>query len=137
MRGVEIATKPPTASVRVPSTDGGGTRGRGPLEFLQALQDRLHLPYLVQRNFDVIYGTSSGAIIVAVFFALKWDIQECTQHFEMFAQGPRDAQHDGLWSWGNAPNSELLSRPSATHEPASSRSTTAYGQRFISPVRKN
>ncbi|KAH8194108.1 hypothetical protein TruAng_011729 [Truncatella angustata] len=78
--------KPPTASVRVLSIDGGGTRGRAPLEYLQALQDRLKLPYPVQRNFDMIYGTSSGAIIAAALVALDWDIAECTRYFQMFAR---------------------------------------------------
>lgn len=55
-----VRVKPPTATARVLSIDGGGTRGRAPLEFLQMLQDAIALPYPVQRHFDVIYGTSSG-----------------------------------------------------------------------------
>ncbi|KAH8193954.1 hypothetical protein TruAng_011877 [Truncatella angustata] len=97
--GAEVAMKPPTASVRVLSIDGGGTRGRAPLAFLQALQDRLQLPYLVQRNFDVIYGTSSGAIIAAVLFALDWNIEECTQYFEMFAR----VAFQPRWWWLRVP----------------------------------
>lgn len=58
--GLSVRVKPSTASVRVLSIDGGGTRGRVALESIQALQDRVGLPYPVQRNFDVIYGTSSG-----------------------------------------------------------------------------
>lgn len=58
--GLRIRVKPDTASIRVLSIDGGGTRGRIPLEFLQILQDSIGLPYPVQRNFDVVYGTSSG-----------------------------------------------------------------------------
>jgi hypothetical protein len=57
---VRIRVKPDTASVRVLSVDGGGARGRAPLEFIQVLQDSIGLPYPVQQNFDVIYGTSSG-----------------------------------------------------------------------------
>lgn len=66
--GAEFAIKPPTASVRVLSIDGGGTRGRAPLEYLQALQDQLRLPFPVQRNFDVIYGTSSGNMGTVLFY---------------------------------------------------------------------
>jgi len=56
-----VRVKPSTASIRVLSIDGGGTRGIIPLEFIRALEDRVALPhYSVQRNFDVIYGTSSG-----------------------------------------------------------------------------
>ncbi|KAI1839796.1 hypothetical protein JX266_013990, partial [Neoarthrinium moseri] len=76
------AVKPDTAGVRVLSIDGGGTRGRAPLEFLQALQDRLGLPYPLQRNFDLIYGTSSGAIIAAVLYAHNWRIEDCTKYFQ-------------------------------------------------------
>jgi hypothetical protein len=55
-----IRMKPPTTTTRVLSIDGGGTRGRAPLEFLRILQDAIALPFPVQQNFDVIYGTSSG-----------------------------------------------------------------------------
>lgn len=58
--GVRIRVKPDTATTRVLSIDGGGTRGRAPLEFLKMLQHSIALPYPVQRNFDVVYGTSSG-----------------------------------------------------------------------------
>lgn len=58
--GLRIRVKPDTATARVLSVDGGGTRGRIPLEFLQILQDSVGLPLPVQRNFDVVYGTSSG-----------------------------------------------------------------------------
>jgi hypothetical protein len=58
--GVAIKIKPKTATARVLSIDGGGSRGRVPLEFIQVLQDRIGLPYPVQENFDVAYGTSSG-----------------------------------------------------------------------------
>ena len=55
-----VRVRPATATTRVLSIDGGGTRGRAPLEFLQVLQDAVALPYPVQQNFDVIFGTSSG-----------------------------------------------------------------------------
>lgn len=52
--------KPPTASVRLLTIDGGGTRGVVPLVFLQALEERIGLPYPVQENFDLAFGTSIG-----------------------------------------------------------------------------
>lgn len=55
-----MSIKPPTASVRVLSLDGGGSRGRVPLVFLKEIQDAIGLPYPVQQNFDVVFGTSSG-----------------------------------------------------------------------------
>ena len=57
---VRIRVKPDTATVRVLSIDGGGTRGRAPLEFLRMLQHCIALPCSVQRHFDIVYGTSSG-----------------------------------------------------------------------------
>ncbi|KAH0566425.1 hypothetical protein GP486_000173 [Trichoglossum hirsutum] len=57
---VVVKLKPPTAGVRVLSIDGGGVRGVVPLQSLQLLQDRIGLPYPVQDNFDIAYGTSSG-----------------------------------------------------------------------------
>lgn len=58
--GLRIRVKPDTATTRILSIDGGGARGCIPLEFLQVLQNSIGLPYPVQRNFDVVYGTSSG-----------------------------------------------------------------------------
>lgn len=68
MVDTQIKVKPDTASVRVLSIDGGGTRGRAPLEFVRVLQDRLRLPCPVQHHFDVVYGTSSGKLLGG----LKW-----------------------------------------------------------------
>lgn len=57
---VTIKVKPPTATVRLLSIDGGGARGIIPLVFLQALEEKIGLPYPVQENFHYIIGTSSG-----------------------------------------------------------------------------
>jgi len=57
-----VRIKPDTATARVLSIDGGGTRGRAPPEFLRVLQHAVALPIPVQRNFDVVYGTSSGRV---------------------------------------------------------------------------
>lgn len=40
--------------------DGGGVRGIATLQYLKNLQERIGLPYPVQENFDLVYGTSSG-----------------------------------------------------------------------------
>lgn len=55
-----IGIKPDTATIRILSLDGGGTRARIPLGFLQEIQEEVGLPYPVQENFDMIFGTSSG-----------------------------------------------------------------------------
>lgn len=58
--GVSIKVKPPTATPRLLSIDGGGARGIIPLMVLQALEERIGLPYPVQGNFHFIFGTSVG-----------------------------------------------------------------------------
>jgi hypothetical protein len=58
--GVCIMAKPPTATLKLLSIDGGGARGVIPLVFLQALEEKIGLPYPVQENFHYIIGTSSG-----------------------------------------------------------------------------
>ena len=58
--GVTVKVKPPTATARLLSIDGGGVRGIMPLIFLQALEERIGLPYPVYGNFDFIFGTSAG-----------------------------------------------------------------------------
>jgi hypothetical protein len=55
-----IRIKADTADPCVLSIDGGGARGRGPLEFLRILEETIGLPFSVQRHFDVVFGTSSG-----------------------------------------------------------------------------
>ncbi|KID94906.1 patatin-like phospholipase, partial [Metarhizium majus ARSEF 297] len=64
--GIRIRFKPDTATVRVLCIDGGGTRACVPLRFLQELEARVGLPYPVQCNFDILFGTSS-ALARAVF----------------------------------------------------------------------
>jgi hypothetical protein len=48
--------------MRVINIDGGGTRGIVPLEYLDALQDILGLPYPIQEHFDYSIGTSTGKL---------------------------------------------------------------------------
>ncbi|PTB40407.1 hypothetical protein M441DRAFT_70208 [Trichoderma asperellum CBS 433.97] len=86
--GLRIRVKPDTATTRVLSIDGGGARGCIPLEFLQALQTSIGLPYPVQRNFDVVYGTSSGAMSTCALYFNGWPIEKCIKYFE---QSSREA----------------------------------------------
>lgn len=86
MPDIKIRIKPDTASIRVLSIDGGGTRGRIPLEFIRVLQDRLGLPCPVQRHFDIAYGTSSGAIIACALFLNGWSVEDGIASFENLAR---------------------------------------------------
>ncbi|KAL7783441.1 patatin-like phospholipase-like protein [Trichoderma ceciliae] len=99
--GFQIRVKPDTASVRVLSVDGGGTRARMPLAFLQEIQDYVGLPYPVQHNFDVIFGTSSGAISVCGLCINGWPLEDCIASSEALAKivfKPRDVSQLPL-SW--------------------------------------
>ncbi|KAI9146675.1 LOW QUALITY PROTEIN: Phospholipase A1 [Paramyrothecium foliicola] len=82
---VHIRVKPDTASPRVLSIDGGGTRGRAPLEFLRILQQAIALPYPIQRNFDIVFGTSSGAMSACALCINGWPVEKCITYFETAA----------------------------------------------------
>ncbi|OHE93902.1 hypothetical protein CORC01_10801 [Colletotrichum orchidophilum] len=80
---MQIRVKPDTASVRVLCIDGGGTRGKYPLKVLKQLEDDIGLPgHPVQQNFDVVFGTSSGAISAGALCINGWTVDECIARFE-------------------------------------------------------
>ncbi|KAK1991677.1 FabD/lysophospholipase-like protein [Colletotrichum falcatum] len=81
-----VRMKPDTATARVLCFDGGGTRGKYPLMLLKQLQDSIDLPnHPVQQNFDIIYGTSSGAITAGALCLNGWTVEECIASFESLA----------------------------------------------------
>lgn len=51
---------PPTCGIRFISIDGGGSKGIVPLEYLDAFEEVLGLPYPLQEHFDYGIGTSIG-----------------------------------------------------------------------------
>lgn len=63
LQGKTVKVKPDNAGVTALSIDGDDMRGIIPLQFLQVLQDRIGLPILVQENFDLAFGTSSGKYV--------------------------------------------------------------------------
>ncbi|KAJ9133184.1 FabD/lysophospholipase-like protein [Pleurostoma richardsiae] len=89
--GMSIRSWPPTAGFRVLSIDGGGARGRIPLEFIQVFQE--HLPYPVQENFDVVFGTSSGALVLLGLFINGWCVEDCIKCFERVAHLAFSSDH--------------------------------------------
>ncbi|KAK2024520.1 hypothetical protein LX32DRAFT_705335 [Colletotrichum zoysiae] len=81
--GMQIRLKPDTASPRVLCIDGGGTRGKYPLKLLKQLEDDVGLPgHPVQKNFDVVFGTSSGAISAGALCINGWTVDDCIARFE-------------------------------------------------------
>jgi len=61
---VTLNFKPPTATPRLLSIDGGGVRAIYTLIVLQALQELVGLPFPIYGNFDFIFGTSAGGSCV-------------------------------------------------------------------------
>ena len=114
---IEIGMRPDTASVRVLSIDGGGTRGIAPLVFIETLQECIGLPCPVQRHFDLIYGTSSGkfgwrlscffiliygcvgAITAAALWINGWSPSKCIASFENLAK----VAFQPRWWWPRLP----------------------------------
>jgi hypothetical protein len=97
--------KPPTATARLLSIDGGGARGIIPLVFLQALEEKIGLQYPVQENFHYAIGTSSGqssyekhgkcckklipfagGISVLVMYINGWSVEDCIDYFKRLAK---------------------------------------------------
>ncbi|KXJ84844.1 acyl transferase/acyl hydrolase/lysophospholipase [Microdochium bolleyi] len=81
-----FALWPKTAGVRVLSIDGGGICGRISLEFLRGLQDSIGLPIPVQSHFDLVFGTSAGAVIACALCVNGWEVDRCIVAFEELAK---------------------------------------------------
>lgn len=60
--------KPPTASVRILSIDGGNIHGVIPLEFLSLLQDLVSSACLIWDLFDFTIDTSSGKKLCVLIY---------------------------------------------------------------------
>ncbi len=104
-----IRIKPDTADARILSIDGGGIRGRGPLEFLRVLEEMIDLPVSVPRQFDVVFGTSSGrhfpgnlesivltksgAMTVCALCLNGWAEDRCVEYFELSSRLAFDTNH--------------------------------------------
>ncbi|KAM0209837.1 hypothetical protein ACHAQD_011014 [Fusarium lateritium] len=83
--GRRIRIRPDTATARVLSLDGGGVRAVVPLEFLRALEELVGLPCPIQRHFDVVFGTSSGALSACALYINGWTVDECIQYLDVLA----------------------------------------------------
>ena len=94
-----LQVKPILAGVRILSLDGGGVRGIIELQILKALQQRLgEIP--VQRFFDLIGGTSTGALIAVGLGMLDWTVDDCMTKFQQFsgtAFSPRMKSRVRMW----------------------------------------
>ncbi|KAL5324766.1 hypothetical protein ACEPPN_005883 [Leptodophora sp. 'Broadleaf-Isolate-01'] len=83
---VVVKVHPPTAGVGVLCIDGGGTRGVLPLKFIKRIKDRIGLIIPLQKFFKVVFGISSGGLIVMAMFINGWSIDESTESFKKLAK---------------------------------------------------
>ncbi|KAK4215467.1 acyl transferase/acyl hydrolase/lysophospholipase [Rhypophila decipiens] len=98
-----VRTHPREAGVRVLTLDGGGIRGITQLVILQELTRRLGgIP--IYSFFDLVVGTSVGAIIGAGFAKKGWDAEDVADRFRTmckiaFQKSTAGAIVDRLTSW--------------------------------------
>jgi predicted acylesterase/phospholipase RssA len=78
---------PPKDGLRVLSLDGGGSRGVIAIGALTRLQEELPEGVYVGDLFDVICGTSTGAIIAAAIVYLRMPLEELKKTYIELAQG--------------------------------------------------
>ncbi|KIW21912.1 uncharacterized protein PV07_12677 [Cladophialophora immunda] len=81
-----IYVKPTLSGHRILSIDGGGCRGIIPLTFLGELEQRLGIPGIAHRAFDIVFGTSSGGIDCVGVFHQGWSIRHCQTLFQSVAR---------------------------------------------------
>ncbi|KIV80057.1 hypothetical protein PV11_07587 [Exophiala sideris] len=80
-----ITFKPESAGVRVLSMDGGGVRGVLLLKTLLRLEQDLGGRLPIASFFDLVIGTSTGAIIGLGMVEMGWSVKFCLKKFEDFA----------------------------------------------------
>jgi len=69
--------------VRVLSLDGGGLRGLMTLKILDSIEQATGVP--TWKLFDLIIGTSVGAVIASALGVLKWSARKCMQLLQEMA----------------------------------------------------
>ena len=70
--------------IRVLSLDGGGTRGIMTIEMLKEITDRCDQP--VHELFDLIIGTSTGAILAVLLGVQKYSLAKCEALYEKLSR---------------------------------------------------
>lgn len=78
----KIGLHPASAGVRILTLDGGGIRGIVELTSLQHIENELGGDLRIQSFFDLIVGTSTGAIIALGLGEKGWSVNKCIQKFE-------------------------------------------------------
>ena len=98
----KVYLKPPACGVRVLTLDGGGIRGVVELELMKAIEKELGGRLAIQSFFDLVVGTSTGAIIALGLTAKNWSVEDCTVHFQALCRQaftPRKGMDIPLVNW--------------------------------------
>ncbi|KKY22693.1 putative patatin-like phospholipase [Phaeomoniella chlamydospora] len=83
---VVVRVHPPTTGVGILCLDGGGVRGMVPLGLMKRIQDCIGLPIPFQKFFKVVFGISSGGLIILAMFINGWSVDHSTEMFENLAK---------------------------------------------------
>jgi hypothetical protein len=73
--------KPAMTGNRILSLDGGGVRGIIELRFLEEIESKFNNEIRIQRFFDLIAGTSTGALIALGLGIKDWSVQDCKSKY--------------------------------------------------------
>ena len=76
-----IQLKPKMAGVRILSLDGGGVRGIIEVRILKAIEEELGNRFRIQRFFDLIGGTSTGALLALGLGTKDWTLDQCESKY--------------------------------------------------------
>jgi hypothetical protein len=92
--------KPRFAGYRILALDGGGVRGLIEIGILRAIDAELMSKIPIQHFFDLVGGTSTGALVAMGLVLNNWTLQECRSKYTLLC---KDAftKHGSAWS-GNA-----------------------------------
>ncbi|KAI6656777.1 Calcium-independent phospholipase A2-gamma-like [Oopsacas minuta] len=101
---------PKGSGVRILALDGGGSRGLVAIELLSALEQCTG--QRLRDMFDLVYGTSTGAIIIFLHFVCKIELSDCIKIYQkfshqIFTQSTFGAAYQ-IWSTHSIYNAELL-----------------------------
>jgi predicted acylesterase/phospholipase RssA len=82
-----LYTRPPLAGYRVLALDGGGVRGIIELRILEEIQSRLGGKIPIQNFFDLIGGTSTGALVSFGIGIKNWSVEKCLRKYRDLCRG--------------------------------------------------
>ena len=73
---------PEGSGIRILTLDGGGSRGLVALELMSALEQTTGRR--LKDSFDLVYGTSTGALILFLHFICEVQLPDCIKLYQKF-----------------------------------------------------